>query len=101
MEIKEIGTRSRLFPEPNKTATENSHKSDTFNDLMNCLEKQVKEKIDRDLTNDETDNINMTDKKWHNLMSEIDNALYAFRESLKVRELNKSSSHNAPNHSAT
>lgn len=55
------------------------------NELVNW-EKRIKDNIDKEQANDNSGNIQMSDKHWRSLMKKVDSAIDTFKSTVKEQE---------------
>ena len=87
----EISRLNNSFNNTSSKTVSRKHNGDTQingadmfkNEVLNWQEK-IKKKINKDLKNDQEENIMMSEKQWKALMNKVDSAINPLNEDLKI-----------------
>ena len=86
MKIEGLSSQNHSFTVSNGTSAKNDSDSEMFKQAIMDFEKQIQKRINKDLENDQKNNICMSDKKWQCLMNRVDCAISTFKKTQEMKE---------------
>lgn len=86
MNISGIEIKHQLYAPSGNSDSKSSSCDGTFESFQEELanwEKRVKETLDKEQDNDNSRNIQMSEKQWRNLIKKVDGAIYTLKDDIK------------------
>ena len=89
MNINRIETQYQNYVASGTSSTKISSSESTFDSFQKEIvnwEKRIKETIDKEQDNDSNGSIQMSEKRWRNLMKKVDNTIDTFKDNKKEQD---------------